>query len=516
MEEKTSTKILTPQEIRDNAFADLLTFTTNTFYGNPEYDIRVRFGDDNYYDQKEIVLSRTLMDEFQKINIPRFIVYYHEVGHHLYSQPMFKVLKMWEQIKAGPVAFDERYLHLTNWIEDFFIEEKLLADYFYLTDIISCIRKIPPAYDIRKIEYAFNFYYTHKGVTPALSYTDAVVFKTYIDTLLKIRHAPMFGTGVIMQLYMKPNRETTYVKTIIEFYKWCQSRGIFPPDDTTLPELTHPTNYLSPEQGGGGSTTENNTSDDSDEDKTGSYDDGNLGSHIVYKEMPVTNQSAQELIDEFVAENKLIDKHIIDMSQTHQTENITLDGLFNSRLKVSPFIQTRVIIPNFFNPNRIQDMMLFNQQTRTYNNVAIFRDVSGSVSGQIHYLIHLVMEQLIKDIPVPVDFYIYGSDLVKVNYMSWSEYGDTPYDIHVGASTNSDLIADAITEQFDDRFLNIIITDGDLYQLFDRDNIEGLLQNTFIIYVKSNPDSRALNYVVIEDIQDLPKIYPALIELERR
>lgn len=521
VEEEASTKTLTPQEIRDNAFADLLTFTTNTFYGNPEYDIKVRFGDDNYYDQKEIVLSKVIMDEFQKINIPRFIIYYHEVGHHLYSHPMFKILKMWEQIKAGPVAFDKRYLHLVNWIEDFFIEEKLLDDYFYLTDIINCIRKIPPAYDIRQIEYAFNFYYTYKGVTPALSYTDAVVFKTYIDTLLKMRRAPMFGSGVIMQLYMKPNRETSYVKTIIEFYKWCQSRGIFPPDDVTLPELTHPTNYLAPEQGNDGSMTNNNI-DDSDEnkagsdgDKNGSYSDGNLGSHVVYKEMPVTNRTAQELIEEYVAENKLIDKHILDMSQTHQTENVTLDGLFNSRLKVSPFIQTRVIIPNFFNPNRIQDMMLFNQQTRTYNNVAIFRDVSGSVCGYIHYLIHLIMEQLIKDIPVPVDFYIYGSDLVKVDYISWNEYDDTPYDIDVGCSTNSDLIADAITQQFDDRFLNIIITDGDLYQLYNRENIEGLLQNVFIIYVKSEPDKRAKNYIVIEDVQDLPKIYPALAKLER-
>ena len=513
-------KTLTTQEIRDNAFADLLTFTTNTFYGNPEYDIKVRFGSDNYYDRKEIVLSKTIMDEFQKVNIPRFVVYYHEVGHHLYSQPMFKLLEMWEQIQAGPVKYDERYLHLVNWIEDFFIEEKLLADYFYLTDIINCIRKITPAYDIRKIEYAFNFYYTHKGVTPALSYTDAIVFKTYIDKLLKIRHSQMFGTGVIMQLYMKPNRETTYVKTIIEFYQWCQSRGIFPPDEQKLPQLTHPSNYVAPDQtpdvqSGNSSDDANDADDDSNDNKGTATDDGKISSHVVYKEMPIINQSTQELIDEFVSENKLIDKHIIDMSQTHQTENVTLDGLFNARLKVSPFIQTRVIIPNFFNPNRIQDMMLFNQQTRTYNNVAIFRDVSGSVNGEIHYLIHLIMEQLMKDIPVPINFYIYGSDLIKVDYLSWDQYRNTPYDVDAGGSTNSDLIADAITEQFDDRFLNIIVTDGDLYELFARQNIEGLLQNTFIIYVKSSPDERVVNHVVVNDINDLPKIYPALAQLER-
>ena len=40
--------------------------------------------------------------------------------------------------------------------------------------------------------------------------------------------------------------------------------------------------------------------------------------------------------------------------------------------------------------------------------------------------------------------------------MSWNEYNDTPYDIDVGCSTNSNLIADTITQQFDDRFLNII------------------------------------------------------------
>ena len=42
--------------------------------------------------------------------------------------------------------------------------------------------------------------------------------------------------------------------------------------------------------------------------------------------------------------------------------------------------------------------------------------------------------------------------------------------------TNSGAIADVITEQLNDKWLNIIITDGDLSDLMHRDNINSLLE----------------------------------------
>ena len=57
-----------------------------------------------------------------------------------------------------PLAWHDKYKHLINWIEDFYIEEQLLLIIRkYLTDVVRCLTKLPVEYDIKSIEYAFNF-----------------------------------------------------------------------------------------------------------------------------------------------------------------------------------------------------------------------------------------------------------------------------------------------------------------------------------------------------------------------
>ena len=159
-------------------------------------------------------------------------------------------------------------------------------------------------------------------------------------------------------------------------------------------------------------------------------------------------------------------------------------------------------------------------------NVAIFRDISGSTRGDIHTLMHYVSEQLMRDIPVDITYYLYSSgeiSIIKVPYVSWKEdnkvpdeYSKDPLYQQLSGGTNSDAIADVITEQLSDKWLNIIITDGDLNSLMNRENIFGLLKNVFVISVKSPLDQRLLG-VSVNDLMDISNINNVLstINLDR-
>jgi hypothetical protein len=82
----------------------------------------------------------------------------------------------------------------------------------------------------------------------------------------------------------------------------------------------------------------------------------------------------------------------------------------------------------------------------------------------------------------------------------------------LGGGTNSDAIADVITQQLNDRHFNIILTDGDLNALMRRDNIAALLENVYVIGVHGNPGTE---YTAINTVEDLPKVIEGLSKYER-
>ena len=151
-----------------------------------------------------------------------------------------------------------------------------------------------------------------------------------------------------------------------------------------------------------------------------------------------------------VSENKLIDKEILDLSQRLQADTCTIDGLFTTKFKKSSTIQNKVILPNFYNPNRLIDQVLFKKRKHTYMNVAIYRDISGSTTGNIHKLMHYVCEQLVKDIPVNITYYLYASgdvSIIEVPYIPWEEssmvpqpYKENPLYAQLSGGTNSDIL----------------------------------------------------------------------------
>jgi hypothetical protein len=524
------------------AYVNVLQFITNNFYTSDGKTITVQLSeqgeDQNYYDGNKIVLSSQLLDAYGKLNLPRFLIYYHELGHHLYSKGMFILLENWSKQTTGPLTWKDNYKHLINWVEDFFIERQLLIDHPYLTDVVGCIRKLPPQYDIKSIEYAFNYWYVNESPTPALQYNDQLVFKSYIDRLLALRSNKItrFGNGILTTLSIKQSVETQFAILIIDFYKWCISRGILP-DNKQLPPLTNPNQRLVPNENQSSpqrdnlfntlekltTPTQHDPNDNDIESKLGTSSDHlrRLGEIKIpdYLEREHITTSTDLLKDELVIENRLINKELLDMSQQYNTTNTTIDGLFNSRYKDTMNIQPRVNVLNFFNPNRLVDQHLFSEKQHTYNNVAIYRDISGSTDGETHTLMHHVCEHLMKEVPVDVKYYLYSSgeiSILEVTYIPWirsdkepEEYENNPLYQQLGGGTNSDAIADVITEQLSDKWLNIIVTDGDLNSLMQRDNIHSLLKNVFVIAVNSDIPNDLLG-VSIRNLNDLNNINSVL------
>lgn len=515
------------------AYAKVLEYITNTFYRTKENQpimIQLTSGEikRNYYDGSRIVLAEQLMDAFKDLNLPRFLIYYHELGHHLYSHGMFEVENKWAKYvpQQSPLKFEKKYHHLVNWIEDFYIEERLVNEHPYLTDVVTCIKQLPPDYDINRIEYAFNYWYHHQAPTPALSYHDQVSFKAYILKLLGMRSAnpDQFGRGVVNTLAIVKSKETKYVELIIEFYNWCVDRKIFP-KDKVLPNLSNPNNHLAQGQGNG---QPGNTGGQGKGGGKGSSDKhtGKVG-RSDYVEVPHIKNPTNVFKEEVASENKMINKHLLDMSQRLQVQQHSLDGLFSAQYEDSTIIHPRVKIPSFFNPNRLVDQNLFRKKKHTYMNVAIFRDISGSTHKQGgHDVMHHVCEKLMRDIPVDISYYLYGSgpiSIVEVPYVGWEDHNETPKIYaenplykQMEFATNSDAIADAITQQLSDKWLNIIVTDGDLRALMKRDNIYKLLENVFIIAVGADVEKELLG-VRVDSIADLHRIIPALstINLDR-
>lgn len=523
-------------DITKQAYAEVLTFITNSFYSQGK-NIKVEINDEdkgtNYYDGDKITLSSALLDAFGNLGLPRFLVYYHELGHHLYSKYLFTLLETWEKIKTGPLAWDPAYHHLVNWIEDFYIENRIVKEHSYLMDVVNCIKKLPPEYDITKIQYAFNYYYVNQAPTPSLLYNDQIVFLNYIKELLQLRDSDKtrFGNGVLSTLTIKATNETKFALKIIEFFKWCVSKGILP--EHKQPPLKNPNQHLEPsKQKDVDKVTEKFMKAVSkllDDNKFlrqpgGTYDDHSrkVANVKIDTYVPILHvDSKTELLkEELVYENKMIDKQI-EMIQVN-TQGSTISGLFNGRYSDSSIIQPRPQIVNFFNPHRLIDQNLFLKKDHTYMNVNIFRDISGSTRGDVHELMHYVTEHLLKEIPVEVDYYLYSSgeiSIVKIDYIPWKDSNEAPEEYannevfqQFGGGTNSDAIADVMTQQLSDKWLNIIITDGDLNSLMHRENIFALLKNVFVVAVKDRLDPR-LHGITINDIKDVKYINNVLASI---
>lgn len=472
-----------------------------------------------YCQGDHITLPRHLLEEFTAQKLPRFTVMYHELGHALYSHDLNTFIDKWKNLPTqhNSYVYTPQYDHLLNWIEDFYIEDRLVKDYPYLNDIIGCLKRLTLPYDITEIDKAFNHYYVKGYATPTLNPNDAISFKNYLTTLLTLRSTPNFGKGPISLLSSR-SKETQFIKTLIEFYNWCVSKTIFDANQV-LPSLSNPINTVGNTSSQTNSATHDATQGDDNGAKDGSYSDH---SHIVGVQEVIPKFDPKEttiFAEKFATENVLIKNKILEMSKV-ESVNDSLDGLFNSLFKNTSIIQSKIIVPNFFNPNRLIDQVLFKMPSKSYNNVSIYRDISGSTYGKEFKLINSICKFLDKKIPIDYNFYLYSSgdiSILQTSFEDWEDCNDTPDLYYVDpvfqqftGGTNSSAIADVITEQLNDKWLNIIITDGDLTDLMRRENIQSLLENVFVISLIELDN--VPNYIVIRDEDDIEKIPEALLK----
>ena len=477
--------------------------------------------DTAYCQGNHITLPRHLLEEFTQQKLPRFTVLYHELGHALYSHDLNSFINKWENlpIQHNAYAYDPKYMHLLNWIEDFYIEDKLVQDYSFLTDLVKCLKRLTLPYDITEIDKAFNHYYVKGYTTPNLATNDALKFKCYITDLLTLRSAPGFGKGPISLLSTK-SKETQYIKMIIEFYNWCVSKSIF--DGSVIPPLSNPNNIIVNNPSSNNPSNNNNIQSS---DNVGNITDH---SHIVGQGVEVVPKyDKQETLifnDQFVAEQKLIKQELLRQSTVESTES-SLDGLFNSLFIDTSLIQNKVIVPNFFNPNRLIDQVLFKRPDKSFNNVSIYRDISGSTFGKDFALINDVCKYLNDKLPIEYNFYLYASgdiSILQTTFEDWEDsndvpdvYADDPIYLQMGHGTNSSAIADVITEQLNDKWLNIIITDGDLNDLMNRQDINSLLNNVFVISIHECTSLKNIpNCLIINDKEDINRIASAVLHMK--
>lgn len=508
------------------AIARIFERVINNFYKQGVSVVLSDTPDTAYCEGTKITLPLHLLEEFTAQKLPRFTVLYHELGHALYSEDMTTFINKWKNLSStfGPILYDDKYHHLINWIEDFYIEKKLLEDYPYLQDVLGCLKKLTVPYDIDAIDKCFNYYYQKGHASLTLSPTDAYMFTNYIKNLLNYRSSNSFGKGPISLLSNKSN-ETKYIRELIDFYNWCVSKGILE-DNIIYPALSNPNNILQSSGGqpaNGQPANEQSDTPDASDGNGGSYSDH---SHIVGELLEVVptfdSKEAKIFNEQFVSEEKLIRSEILSSTKVESKVD-SLDGLFSSTYSDTSIMQSRIIIPNFFNPNRLIDQVLFEKPNKTFNKVSVYRDISGSTHGGTFKLINSVCEYLNNKIPIEYNFYLYASgdiSIMETQYQYWESsydpielYEHNPIYQQMGGGTNSSAIADVITEQLDDKWLNIIITDGDLHDLMRRDNIQSLLENVFVISVDNDSSLNDVpNKIIINDESEIESIAQILNE----
>ncbi len=470
-----------------------------------------------------INLPISLLKEFKDNNLPDFTVYYHELGHHKYSYKLWKLINNWKSndtklMLTGIRVWDEKYFYLLNWIEDFYIEAKMKLNYPYLSNILECLKKLSVTYNELEIEYFFHYLYRYGALQPNFDKVKGQKFLTMWNKLQSLRNTKAFGGKISQFLSKNTNVTVQFIKEFQNLYDFCIHEGIL--QDVYQPPLQTPAHSNQNNGQGNGQVNNGNNRQGSNGGTSSAH------SHKVGKTQqtiltdPKTNSNifnSQLDLEYKQVENILIQEYI-------ETKPNTLEGLFTAEKELSQQI-AEPIIPNFFNQRRLEDRVLFKTPGRTYNNVSIYRDISGSTSGKRHELINVVCKHLIDNLPIDYHYYLYSSgniSIMETSFIDWqdsnitpNEYDQDPIFQQFGGGTNSDAIADVISEQYSDKWLNIIITDGDLCALMDRDNIQPLLDNVAVIIVGNNGKSLSeippIHQVNVDNISDIPNIIPMLL-----
>lgn len=415
-------------------------------------------------DSNQMTLYEKYIIDLWDSGVPPLLVFYHEIGHLLFTT---------QDIISVGHSLHQDVFHLLNWIEDFYIEERLMKELYYVKPYIKMLHEVVPEFidDWQKPEFAFNYYYAFEGqiplwmnqTTPAIGQT----FDNYIKRLLNLRR------NITSKF-----AQQRFVNELTNFYQFCVTHKILtpstpPPPTQPQPQVTQGGGAGMPGASGAGSGRgQGGQGSGNDLAFDGSGSSNTLGQDILdpnnydpnYKPTPV--HTVYKPLDPV----KGFDKTLIDLMLSLQSEldkQLFNDFKFQRRGKLALVQRTKnttsprnLIDPIAIVTNREDIYLEYITEEQNYVGYNLFIDASGSVGFNMDYN-HGVKKIIDIIEQYPHTIYSFNDTLVKWTPKEISKV----LQLRGTGGTESSLIAPVVLEKREELNLNIIFSDGDLTYL---------------------------------------------------
>lgn len=432
-------------------------------------------------DNMEIVLYEKLIGDMWESGIPPLLVFYHEIGHVLYTTK--------ELTDYGKTLTPEVFT-LLNWIEDFYIEDRLMNELYFIKPYIKMLHEVVPEHidDWNKPHFSLHYYYTFEGLTPRwmdkTSPPIARTFKKYIEQLkhLRLSFTSRFG------------REK-FIRMFEEFYSFCVEHKILTKHTPSAPTEPRPADEgLGKGKGkgsgsggehtgkGGARTIKGEGEETSGAAEGDTYADDE-GEDVPESEIfipPFKPLDRAKGFDPMFEElmtllEKEFDKSMFDDFKLAKKGKPQL--VPRTRATMSP---RSMVDPIAIATHQPDIYLEYSVEDFAYTAYNLFIDVSGSVGHNKTF--NTLGKKIIEIISAyPYAVYGYGNDVTK-----WDQKQiDNIMDLYCGDGTESPIIGDIILEKKELGNLNIILSDGDLSNLSRRPDIKEITNQYLFIFIVS-------------------------------
>ena len=416
-------------------------------------------------DSAQMTLYEKYIIDLWDSGVPPLLVFYHEIGHLLFTT---------QDVVSVGHSLHKDVFNLLNWIEDFYIEERLMKELYYVKPYIKMLHEVVPEFidDWQKPEFAFNYYYAFEGqiplwmnqTTPAIGQT----FNNYIKRLLNLRRNITSNFA-----------QQRFVNELTNFYQFCVAHKILTPSTPPPPTQPQPQTI----QGGGGTGSLGASSSGSGRGQggqgssndlafDGSGSSNTLGQdildpnnydpnyqptpvHTVYKPLDPVKGFDKTLVDLMLSLQGELDKQLFNDFKFQRRGKLAL--VQRTKNTISP---RNLIDPIAIATNRNDIYLEYTTEEQNYVGYNLFIDASGSVGFNMDYN-HGVKKiiDIIEQYPHTV--YSFNDTLVKWTPKEISKV----LQLRGTGGTESSLIAPVVLEKREELNLNIIFSDGDLTYL---------------------------------------------------
>ena len=450
-------------------------------------------------DSMEITLFEKLVTDLWESGVPPLLVFYHEIGHVLYTTG---------EVVTWAKSLTPSVFRLYNWVEDFYIEDKLMKELYFIKPYIKMLHEVVPDFidDWEKPKFALHYYYCYEGLTPRWmdkTKPDPIgaQFKRYIEQLKHLRST-----------FTSKFAREKFIRLFEEFYMFCTKHGILSKE--TPPPPMDPS--------GEGSGTGSSGKGSSGKGKSSGEPTGAGGSHTGSGpgtggitegagagegegegEGKAGEGTYADDEGEDVPESKIIRppfkpldptkgfdplfKELMEMIEKEYEKSMYDSFRLAKRGKPElvpitlPTSSPRSMVdPIAIETGRSDIYLEYSTEEFAYTAYNLFIDVSGSVgyNPTFNQLGKNIID-IIKHYPYAV--YGYGNDVTK-----WDQRKiDDILKLHCTDGTESPIIGDIILEKKELGNLNIILSDGDLGNLCRRKDISEITKQYLFVFVVS-------------------------------